>query len=71
MSTITETFAHYLWKTDCLWNHLSRQFEGSRRDRYTTYRFQKLESLRKNNVVHKLHNNYNYYVIIILHYNLH
>ena len=21
MSTITETFAQCLWKTDCLWNH--------------------------------------------------
>ena len=30
------------------------QFNGSRRDRYTTYRFQKLEILGKNNFVHKL-----------------
>ena len=34
-------------------NQLSRQFNGSRRDRYTIYRFQKLESLGKNNFVHK------------------
>ena len=53
MSTITETFAHYLWKTDCLWNQLSRQFDGSRRDRYSTNRFQKLESLGKDNFVNK------------------
>ena len=54
MSTITETFAHCLWKMDCVWNQWSRQFDGSRRDRYTTYRFQKLGSLGKNNFVHKL-----------------
>ena len=53
MSTITETLAHYLWKMDCLWNQLSRQFDGSRRDRYTTNRFQKLESPGKNNFVYK------------------
>ena len=34
-------------------NQLSRQFNGSRRGRYTTYKFQKLESLGKNNFVHK------------------
>ena len=50
MSTITETFAHCLWKTVCLWNQLARQFDGFRRD---TYRFQKLESLGKNNCVYK------------------
>ena len=31
----------------------TRQFDGSRRDSYTTYRFQKLESLGKNNFVYK------------------
>ena len=34
-------------------NQLSRQFNGTRRGRYTTYKFQKLESLGKNNFVHK------------------
>ena len=38
---------------DYLWNQLARQFDGFCRDRYITYKFQKLESLRKNNCVHK------------------
>ena len=32
----------------------TRQFDGFRRDRYTTYRYKKLESLGKNNFVKKL-----------------
>ena len=51
----------YNWRNDFtkqtykiyFWNQLSCQFDGSRGDRHTTYRFQKLENLGDNNFMHK------------------
>ena len=40
------------FKEKCVFSFI-RQFDVSRRDRYTTYRFQKVESLGKNNFVYK------------------